>query len=182
MRKAILFIAMSLDGYIADRNGGVEWLSGHGDPEEDIDSWSEFVKNVDTVIMGHNTYTQIVTELSPDEWVYSGLKSFVITHDCVERSEKEDITFTSEAPEELLRRLLKKEGKDIWICGGSKIIAPLISEDLIDEYHISVIPTILGGGLRLFPEAGRELKLKLIRQRNYNGIVELVYTGRNSKD
>ena len=80
MRKIRLYIAMSLDGYIADKNGGVSWLSGHGQDEENIDTYSEFIKNVDTVIMGWNTYHQIVTELSPQEWVYADLKSYVITH------------------------------------------------------------------------------------------------------
>lgn len=52
MKKVILFISMSLDGYIADKNGGVGWLEGHGGGEENIDTYSEFVKNVDTVVMG----------------------------------------------------------------------------------------------------------------------------------
>ena len=66
MKKIKLFIAMSLDGYIADSDGGVEWLSGHGDNSDNINSYSEFVKDIDTVIMGWNTYHQIVTELSPN--------------------------------------------------------------------------------------------------------------------
>lgn len=61
MKKVILFIAMSLDGYIADKNGNVDWLQGQGGESEDIDSYSEFIKDVDTVIMGWNTYNQIVT-------------------------------------------------------------------------------------------------------------------------
>jgi dihydrofolate reductase len=68
MRKVILFIAMSLDGYIADCEGKVDWLEGLGNEEEMIDTYSEFVTQVDTVVMGFNTYHQIVTELSPDEW------------------------------------------------------------------------------------------------------------------
>lgn len=65
MRKITLFIAMSLDGYIADNNGGVNWLNGQENDSENIDVYSEFVKDIDTVIMGWNTYHQIVTELSP---------------------------------------------------------------------------------------------------------------------
>ena len=56
---------MSLDGYIADRKGGVDWLKGQGNEDESIDSYSEFVKNIDTILMGWNTYHQIVAELSP---------------------------------------------------------------------------------------------------------------------
>ncbi len=69
MRKVTLFIAMSLDGYIADYQGKVDWLEGQGDDKENTNSYSEFVKEVDTVVMGWNTYNQIVTELSPNEWM-----------------------------------------------------------------------------------------------------------------
>ena len=73
MRRIILFIAMSLDGYIADEKGGVGWLSDTQTEENGEDSYSHFIKEIDTVVMGWNTYHQIVTELSPGEWVYKGL-------------------------------------------------------------------------------------------------------------
>ena len=61
MRKIVLFIAMSLDGYIADRNGNVDWLNGQNEKEETMDVYSDFIKDVDTVVMGWNTYYQVVT-------------------------------------------------------------------------------------------------------------------------
>lgn len=176
MRKIILFIAMSLDGYIADKKGGVDWLSGHGNPEENIDSYSEFVKNIDTVIMGWNTYHQIVTELSPNEWVYSGFTSYVITHR--EETSDEQIHFTSENPLTLLKRLRAEPGKNIWICGGANLIQQLVNANLIDEYYISVIPTILGSGIRLFGTLQEEIPLKLCKTQSYNGITDLVYIRR----
>ena len=69
MRKIILFIAMSLDGYIADSNGGTEWLGGQIPGKNDMVSYEEFIRDVDTVIMGANTYRQLVTVLSPDRCV-----------------------------------------------------------------------------------------------------------------
>lgn len=60
MRKVVLFIAMSLDGYIADSNGGVEWLKGQGNDNENIDTYSEFTQNIDTILMGWNTYHQLL--------------------------------------------------------------------------------------------------------------------------
>ena len=80
MRKVILFIAMSLDGYIADNNGNVDWLLGHGNDSENIDIYSEFIQGVDTILMGWNTYHQITTDLSPTEWIYADLTTYVITH------------------------------------------------------------------------------------------------------
>ena len=80
MREISLFIAMSLDGYIADSRGGVDWLTGQKEDGEMIDTYSLFIRDVDTVLMGWNTYHQIVTELSPEQWIYEGLKTYVFTH------------------------------------------------------------------------------------------------------
>ena len=121
MCKVILYIAMSLDGYIADREGGVDWLGGHGDDSEMRDTYSEFIVHVDTVVMGRNTYDQIVTELSPDEWVYRDLTSCVITRREVPAS-AENIRFSAEDPCRLIRSLREKEGKAIWICGGAQVV------------------------------------------------------------
>lgn len=176
MRNVILFIAMSLDGYIADREGKVGWLGGQGNAEEMIDTYSEFAAHVDTVVMGWNTYYQVITELSPEEWVYSEMKSYVVTHrDC---PSTEMIRFTGEEPGGLIRRLKKEEGKSIWICGGADLVRQLMKEDLIDLYVISVIPTLLGEGIRLFGGNEKEIPLKLVKTQSYDGITDLVYERR----
>lgn len=69
-------------------------------------------------------------------------------------------------------------GKDIWICGGADIVKQLLQADLIEQYYINVIPTILGNGIRLFDNLDKEIKLKLIKTRSYNGITDLVYERR----
>lgn len=176
MRKVVLFIAMSLDGYIADEHGKVDWLNGQDMSVENMDTYSVFVQDVDTVIMGWDTYHQIVTELSPAEWIYTNLTSYVITHR--ELPSKQGILFTDKTPSELVRELKNKEGKGIWICGGANIVQQFIQNDLIDEYYISVIPTVLGSGIRLFGTTSDEIKLKLISTQTYNGIVELIYARR----
>ncbi len=176
MRTVTLYIAMSLDGYIADRSGSVNWLHGHGPDEDNIDTYSAFVKNMDTVVMGWNTYRQVAMELSPGEWPYRELTSYVITHRELPPADK--IKFVKDNSCQIVRTLKQEQGKGIWICGGSSIIQPLIQNDLIDEYYISVIPTILGSGIRLFGEIPNERKLKLARTQTYNGITELVYVRR----
>ena len=175
MRKISLFIAMSLDGYIADSKGSVEWLQGQGDGE-DIDTYSEFIKDIDTILMGWNTYHQIVTELSPDEWIYRDFISYVITHN--ERTSSEKIRFVNRDPVDLLKSLKKENGRNIWICGGANLVRQLVNQDFIDCYHITVVPTLLGSGVRLFENAKQEIKLKLLNIRSYNGMTELNYVRR----
>lgn len=176
MRKVSLFISMSLDGYIADRKGGVDWLGGQDAEAETPDTYSEFVKDIDTILMGWNTYHQIVTELSPDTWVYEDFTTYVITHKA--NTSSENIRFSGENPVELVKKLREETGKGIWICGGANLAGQLIREDLIDCYYITVIPTLLGDGIRLFGKEKTGIDLRLSHTRAYNGMVELVYVRR----
>lgn len=73
-----------------------------------------------------------------------------------------------------MEKLKQQDGKDIWICGGANLVQQIMRADLIDRYYISIIPTLLGKGIKLFGELPKEQKLSLVRTRNYNGIVELV--------
>lgn len=79
---------------------------------------------------------------------------------------------------DLVKELKNKDSGDIWICGGAKIVNPLIASDMIDRYCISIIPTILGDGVRLFSTHDIEHKLSFVSSREYNGIVDLVYKRR----
>lgn len=96
MRKTILFIAMSLDGYIADSNGKVNWLQGQRNDDENIDSYSKFVERIDTVFMGWNTYHQIVSELSINKWIYSDFMTYVFSHE--QSNSTKQIQFTDGNP------------------------------------------------------------------------------------
>ena len=159
---------MSLDGYIADRNGGVGWLDRY---ESQGTNYDDFIKTVDTVVMGRRTYDQITSELSSDQWVYDGLTSYVITHRDAVSNDK--IKFVRSDPRALVSHLKGQPGKDIWICGGADIINQLSS--LIDEYRITVIPTILGSGISLFCSSEHMVDLKLIKTEKYNNLIELTY-------
>lgn len=176
MKKISLFIAMSLDGYIADREGSVNWLTGHGKDDNRIDPYSEFAKGIDTVIMGWNTYHQIVTELSPETWPYPDFTTYVVTHN--QKASSEEIRFVNESPVALLKRLREENGKGIWICGGANLIQQIVKEDIIDYYYITVVPTILGSGIRLFEKVDHEIKLKLLKTQSYNGMTDLIYVKR----
>lgn len=176
MREVSLFIAMSLDGYIADSGGGVGWLQGQNPEQETPDAYALFIRDIDTVLMGWNTYHQIVTALSPDEWVYGGLMTYVFTHRT--QPPADGIRFVDADPVALVEKLKKQKGKGIWVCGGADIVRQLVRADQIDRYHITVIPTLLGGGVRLFEATKKEIPLRLLHTRSGNGMAELIYTRR----
>lgn len=148
MRKIKLYIAMSLDGYVADTTGSVSFLGGDGSNADNFGSYTEFIETIDTVILGYSTYNQIVTELSPNEWVYMGKTSYVLTHKDIPN--EDEIIFTDKDIKMLSEELKKTDGKDIWICGGANIAMQFHKLGLIDEYTLSIIPTILGDGIKLF--------------------------------
>lgn len=176
MRKVVLYIAMSLDGFIAEKSGGVEWLKGDGSQPDSLGSYPAFYESIDTVILGYTTYHQVVTELFPEGWIYSGKKSYVLTHKNLQSTE--DIVFTDRNLKELLLDLKGEDSGDIWICGGANIIAQLLEFDLIDRFCISVIPMILGEGIPLFQNRLVQKELRLLSTYHYDGIVDLVYESR----
>ena len=176
MRTVVLYAGMSLDGFIADRDGGVGWMGGQDENADGQAAYSAFIKDVDTVVMGWNTYHQVTGELSPGAWPYGGMTTYVITHRG--GTSTEAVKFTAESPCALVRRLKRKKGKTIWICGGADVVRQVMGDDLIDRFQISVIPTILGGGTRLFSTLEQERKLRLLETRSGSGIVELLYERR----
>ncbi len=174
MRKLIMYIAQSLDGYVADAQGGVGFLQGQDPLNEDPGTYDEFISGIDTVFLGYNTYHQIKNELSKEVWPYEGKQSYVFTHRHCEN--KEGIIFTPKTPKLLLEELRQTEGKDIWLCGGAALVNQLRGQ--IDEYRISVIPCILGGGIPLFTPQDEVQNLQLVGTAQTNGIVELQYVPR----
>ena len=169
-RNVILYIAMSLDGYIARKNGDVDWLEGDdSEPEADI-GYDGFYTSIDTVIMGRKTYDQVLTF---GDYPYRGTRGYVYTSE--KRESNEDVTFTDEDAGELIARLRDEPGKDIWLVGGAEIIDDFMKKDLIDEYFIAIIPCILGEGIPLFKAGNPETRLKLLKTGSVNGIAMLHY-------
>lgn len=175
-RKVVLYIAQSLDGYIARENGDVDWLIGDGSDIESDCGYEEFYSEVDTIILGRTTYNQVINELSPGIWPYEGKESFVFTSKNIE--DNENVKFIKEDICEFIKKLKKSQGKDIWIVGGGVLIDKLVKNNLIDDYIISIIPTILGNGLSLFKGNNPEIKFKLKESKNCNGIIITHYVKR----
>lgn len=171
-RNVILFISMSLDGYIADKEGGIEWLSVPMEVEDN--TYDAFYKNVDTVLLGYKTYHQIVTELAVDEYPYKDAQTLVFTRRDL-TSDKTNIKFINDDVVSQVKALKQKPGNDIWIVGGASLVRPLVDADLIDEYQIAIIPKLIGDGISLFNKSSHQQALKVVNTNVVNDIVYLTY-------
>ena len=176
MGMLTLYLAMSVDGYLADERGGVDWLGGDGSQPEHAGSYPAFYETVEAVVMGWTTYHQIVTELSPNRWPYEGRPCYVVTHR--RERDREGITFWNGELTALTDQLKERVGGTIWLCGGASLAGQLLKEGRVDTLWLSVIPTVLGKGIRLFPALDQAQPLRLVRTESYNGIVDLVYEKR----
>lgn len=171
MRKVLVYIAMSLDGYIARRDHGLDWLDKMHTNSEDY-GYSDFLKGVDTVIMGRTTYETILGLTG--EAPHKDLPTYVITSRKMDNHD--NIIFYNEGLMDLLNALQNMRGKDIYIDGGANVIHQLLNNKMIDEMIISVIPVTLGNGIRLFSGGTPEQHLELIDTCNYSsGLVQLHY-------
>ncbi|MGL4367696.1 MAG: dihydrofolate reductase family protein [Brevinemataceae bacterium] len=174
-RQVILYIAQSLDGYIARLNRSIDWLPQELD-EKFSKLYAEFYNSIDTIIMGYKTYLQITTELSEGNWPYLGTKSFILTRTPKKGISDEFTTFTDRDVVELIHDLKNQQGKNIWIVGGTSCIHPLIQKNMIDEYVITTIPKLIGNGIRLFPNHDNDIPLTVTKTIMHKNIVQTIYT------
>lgn len=174
MKEVILYLAISLDGYLAGKEHNMDWLEGDGSDPSNTGTYSNFYETIDAIVMGFNTYSLIDEVLSPGKWPYSDKKSYVITHRSCEP--KKNIVFSSENLRSLINRLKEDNSGDIWICGGSNLVMQLLELDLISKFQITIVPKILGEGIPLFSKLPKKINLKLVETKTYNGFVDLVYS------
>jgi dihydrofolate reductase len=170
-RRLILYIATSLDGYIATKDDGLDFLSLVEQEGEDY-GYAAFTASVDTVLMGRKTYDKVVAMGVPDP--HPGRTLHVITG--TPRPAQGDIHFHTGDVVELVRELKAMEGKDIYCDGGAQLVDTLLRHDLIDRYCISVVPVLLGGGVRLFRDGRPSHALRLMESRSFpKGLVQSWY-------
>ncbi len=165
MRKIKLFIASSLDGYIAREDGSIDWL-----PQSGNSGYDEFYKTVDSVIMGRKTYEQVLTF---GKYPYQDKKSYVFTKNA-DKKKDENVEFVFET-EKFVKELVSSSGKDIWLVGGAELISTFFNFDFIDEVILTIIPIAIGKGIPLFKNIKKNTNLKLIKTTEYDELVELHY-------
>jgi dihydrofolate reductase len=170
-RKLCLFIAMSLDGYIAKPDGDISFLNEMNHEGEDY-GYTAFIDTVGTVILGRKTYDKILS--MGIESPYGEREVIVLTHN--PQNAIANTSFYSGNLSELISTLKNKSGKNLYCDGGAQTVNQLLQEKLIDEMVVSVIPVLLGDGIRLFGGYFQEQKLKLIECKSFEkGLVQLHY-------
>lgn len=173
MRKLSLFIAMSLDGYIAKPNDDLSFLKLVEKEGEDY-GYAEFTDTIDTLIIGRKTYDYVLKEVGSLHYDNGKREVYVVT-----RTERPNIgrtIFYTGDLTELVKRLKSENGKNIYCDGGAEVINGLLKHDLIDECIISIVPVLLGNGTRLFKDGRPEQTLELVKVKTFEtGLMQLHY-------
>lgn len=147
MNKIILYIATSLDGFIADINGGVDWLPHPKDDAElEAVGYKDLMERIDTILMGSRSYKQI---LSFGDWGWQDKHTYVFTSKKLE-TDKPYISITHDSPFEFMAKFKDRTlDKDIWLLGGAELAKSFAQEGLLDEVILTIIPQTLGEGIPL---------------------------------
>lgn len=177
MRKVILNLAVTLDGFIEGSNGEIDWCI----MEQEMD-FEGFLDSVDTIFYGRVSYDEWGNFEVDETAGHSEQTMWCKIHSkhkyVFSRQKKKDagVTYISENVVEQVAAIKQKPGKDIWLYGGASLINSFITNDLIDKYILSVHPIALGKGKPLFEELKHSLSLKLENTKVYrSGVIELTY-------
>lgn len=155
--KVILYMAITINGFIAKENDDVSWVS-----ETSWESYSGMIKKTGNMIVGRRTYEMM---LKDDEFNKSNLneiKTVVLTNDALLQVHNPQFIFTAKSPREALDILLGQGFETILVCGGGELNASFMKENLVDEIYLDIEPIAFGKGVRLFGESKFEAKLKLL--------------------
>ncbi len=173
MRKLSLFIATSLDGYIAKPNDDLSFLKLVEKEGEDY-GYKEFTDTIDTLIIGRRTYDYVAKTIGSSHYDNGERDVYIITR--TERPGAGRTTFYTGSLIELVKRLKSEKGKNIYCDGGAEVINELLKYDLIDEFIISIVPILLGNGTRLFKDGRPEQMLEFVNAKTFEtGLTQLHY-------
>jgi dihydrofolate reductase len=181
MKKIILDLAVTLDGFIEGPNGEIDWCIMNGDEGSDF---VDFVAGIDTIFYGRVSYEmwgnyqpgeQASQELKEIYESITGKTKYVFS--TTKTNDNSNAIFINANIKERVNEIKQQPGKDIWLYGGGKLITTFINLDLIDVYRLAVHPVILGSGKPLFKNIKERVNLKLIDSKaSKSGIVLLSYS------
>jgi len=168
MRKVVLCLGVSIDGYIARKNGDVDFLFMPKDF-----SMGPFFAGIDVALMGRKTYEES-QKIGPPPGG-SATESYVFSR-TLPSGHRNGTTFTQDPPEQLVKAIRDKPGMDIWLMGGGELIRDFLKADLVGELFLGIVPTLLGEGIPLFPAGFPQRDFTLIENKSYSkGLVSLTY-------
>ena len=171
--KTSVFIATSIDGFIAREKGSIDWLSGGRKSGEDY-GYKEFINSVDAIVMGRNTYEQV---LSFPSWPYGKKPVVVLSTQKVNIPENilKTVSSMNAAPKEVVRQLSEQGYKHLYIDGG-KTIQGFLKEGLIQQLIITMVPILIGNGIPLFGSLSHDIQLQHLATRQFDdGLVQCRY-------
>ena len=173
VRNVVLGLGISIDGYIARRDGSVDFLFMPKDY-----SMASFLASIDTVLMGRKTYTAALEmggsfSVGPTTYVFSRSHT---------AGDAKGVVFVNQSPAAFVRQLRKRPGKDIWLMGGGELAREFLKADLVDELYIGMVPVLLGEGIPLFPSGFPQRDFALVENKTFSrGLIALKYKRARAK-
>ena len=176
MTKCSVFIATSLDGFIARTDGSIDWLNktSAAFPDGEDGGFANFMSSVDAIVMGRNTFMQV---LSFGEWAYGQTPVVVLSRQLktIPENLTDTVSLSEDEPEEMVE-ILAARGLDHLYIDGGITIQRFLTAGLIDEIIITVIPVLIGSGRPLFGPLVRDVQLELISSESFDcGFVQSKY-------
>ena len=167
MGKIVYYVATSLDSYIADTDGGVDWLFHDADY-----GYAEFYAGVEAIVMGRRTYDQVV---GFGDWPWQGKPAYVFTANPAAEPPA-DVEFVQANAVDFVRTTVADYPGAVWLVGGGGLAGQFHRAGLIDEYVMSVHPILLGAGIPFLGAGGSPTHLQLKAVRSFDsGLVQLHY-------
>ena len=184
MKKVILDLAVTLDGFIEGPNGEIDWCNMEESDESDGSDFVDFVASIDTIFYGRISY-DLWGNFQPGEQASQALKEVYksitdktkYVFSTTRKSDNSNAIFIESNILERVMEIKQQPGKDIWLYGGGKLITTFMNLDFVDVYRLAVHPVILGSGKPLFKDLNERVKLKLIDSKaSKSGVVLLSYS------
>lgn len=172
-RKIIAYIATSADGYIARKDGSVEWLD-RPRPKGNYDMGA-FLESIDAIIWGRKTYEQSLGFGAAANMFGSHIQNYVLTHG--EGEPAPQVTFVHEPVSEFARQLRAQPGRNIWMMGGAGAIAAFLDAGELDELMVHVVPVLIGEGIPLIAPGRRTVELELLSTKPFTDGSVLLHWG-----
>jgi dihydrofolate reductase len=184
LRRTVYYAAATVDGYIAEADDTIDWLTSYdgraGDDVEPVaGGYDEFYERVGALVMGSVTYEWILGHMQRTgaAWIYAGKPSWILSSRDLPVPDGEDVQIVDGQVAELDDEMLASAGeRDLWVVGGGNVAAQFAEAGLLDELIVTVVPVVLGAGKPLFDRriAGAPMRLAGALPRS-NGMVELRY-------